>query len=223
MNDPQPKEFPSPVDWDELYPGRFIKASELGGKKLTLKIVRVSIDELVGDKGAKIRGVVTFHRDDERAAKDIALNKTNGFCLRDMFGRKVQAWVGKRVTLYPTVIESGQFKGKDCIRIWGSPDIPADIEVTITMPRKRPFVMTMHRMFPKGAGPASSASQPAPAAAPTQEEALAKVRGAQTIAALAEARKTVWGLYAAASAEVPLPVEMAANDRREALQSSEEQ
>lgn len=225
MNEPQPKTFPAPVDWDELYPGRFIKAGELQGKKLTLRILKVALDELVGEKGAKIKGIVTFARDDERAAKEFALNKTNGFCLREMFGRKVQAWLGKRVTLFPTVIETGQFKGKDCIRVWGSPDIAADIEVTIVMPRKRPVVMTMHRMLPKGAS--AAAASPSQGDAPTAEapieaEALAKVRSAKTLDALSDARKTVWGLYAAANAEVPLPVEIAANDRREALQSSVE-
>jgi len=209
--------LPTPVDWDDLYPGRFLKAGEFQGRKLTLKIARVSIDELVGEKGAKIKGVLTFERDDPKAAKDLALNKTNGFCLREMFGRHVQDWVGKRVTLFPTVIESGAFKGKDAIRIWGSPDIAQDIEVTITMPRKRPVVMTMHRMLPKGAAPAQQ-QKSTTAAAPSKDEALAKVREARTLEALADARKTVWALYAAAKTEIPIEVEAAATDRRLALE-----
>ena len=133
----EPKTLSRPVDWDELYPGRFLKAGEFKGKKPTLTIASVDIEELVGDKGPQIKGVIRFERTD----KAWALNKTNGVCLRELFGRKVQEWVGKRVTLY-----AGTWDGEECIRVWGSPDIPADRDVTIQLPRKRPFKMTMHRV-----------------------------------------------------------------------------
>lgn len=223
MSDDEQKVFPKPVDFDELYPGRFMKAGELQGRKPTLKIISVKIDELEGDKGKKIKGVITFERADPNAPKDLALNKTNGVCLREMFGRQVQAWVGKRVTLFAVTIESGTFKGKEAIRIYGSPDIERDMEVTITMPRKRPILMTMHKVV-KGSAQAqstqASTSQGTGSAstAPTTADALAKVREAKTFDALTEARKTVWGLYAAASVDVPLEVEAAATDRRLALE-----
>lgn len=134
------KVFPTPTDWDELYPGRFIKAGEFKGKKPTLTIVSVKIDELVGDKGPQIKGIITF-RETEKA---LALNKTNGICLKELFGRKVQEWVGKRVTLF-----AGTWDGEECIRVWGSPDLAEDKEVTVQLPRKRPFKMTMHRVEPK--------------------------------------------------------------------------
>src|SRR5205085_5994632 len=80
------KIFPKPVDWDELYPGRFLKAVDFKGKTVTLKISEVKIEELVGDKGPQVKGVISF----ERTEKQWALNKTNGICLKEMFGRKVQ-------------------------------------------------------------------------------------------------------------------------------------
>lgn len=129
--------LPTPMDWDELYPGRFLKAGEFKGKKPTLRIAAVKIEELVGDKGPQIKGVISF----ERTEKQWALNKTNGICLKEMFGRKVQDWVGKRVTLY-----AGTWDGEECIRVWGSPDIDADREVTVQLPRKRPFKMMMHKV-----------------------------------------------------------------------------
>lgn len=131
------KTLPTPVDWDELYPGRFLKAGEFKGKKPTLTIAAVKIEELVGDKGPQIKGVIRF----ERTEKELALNKTNGICLKEMFGRKVQEWVGKRVTLY-----AGTWDGEECIRVWGSPDIAEDRDITVQLPRKRPFKMTMHRV-----------------------------------------------------------------------------
>ena len=136
MADDKPKVLPKPVDWDDLYPGRFLKAADFKGKPVTLTISEVKIEELVGDKGPQIKGVISFDKTD----KQWALNKTNGLCLKDLFGKKVQQWVGKRVTLFPS-----QWKGDDCIRVWGSPDVEEEHEVTIQLPRKRPFQMTMHK------------------------------------------------------------------------------
>lgn len=152
MNAQQPKVLPKPVDWDELYPGRFIKVGELKGKQVTLKISDVDLEELVGDKGAQTKGVISF----EKTPKKLALNKTNGLCLREMFGKKLSEWIGKRITLFPS-----QWNGEDCIRIFGSPDIAADKEITIALPRKRPFAMTMHKTGPSvKAAPAPASPQP---------------------------------------------------------------
>jgi hypothetical protein len=129
--------FDKPVDWDQLYPGRFIKTGDLLGKNVTLKIASIDLDELEGETGKKVKGVISF----ERTEKQLALNKTNGICLKEMFGKKVQEWVGKRVTLMPSL-----WNGEDCIRIYGSPDIEVDKEITVQLPRKRPQRMTMHKV-----------------------------------------------------------------------------
>lgn len=133
----QEKVFPPPVDWDELYPGRFIKAIDLKGGKPTLTISEVEIKELVGDKGPQVKGIIHF----KGKEKALPLNKTNGICLKALFGRKVQEWVGKRVNLYAV-----PYEGDETIRIWGSPDIEADQVVDVQLPRKRPFKMTMHKV-----------------------------------------------------------------------------
>lgn len=135
----QTRIFNKPVDWDELYPGRFLKVGEFKGKQVTLKIADVDLEELVGDKGAQLKGVISF----EKTQKKLALNKTNGLCLRAMFGKKLSEWVGKRVTLFPS-----QWNGEDCIRVFGSPDIAEETEIDIQLPRKRPFKMTMHKTAP---------------------------------------------------------------------------
>jgi hypothetical protein len=152
-----PKALPKPVDWDELYPGRFIKAGDFKGKAVTLKIAFVKIEELVGDKGPQIKGVIGF----DGTEKQWALNKTNGICLKAMFGRLVQEWVGKRVTLFAST-----WDGEQCIRVFGSPEIAEDKVVQVALPRKRPFDMTMHAVKPKG-----GAATEAPAKAATEAAA----------------------------------------------------
>lgn len=132
--------FEKPTDWDQLFPGRFMKAGEFKGKKPTLTIAAVELDELEGTKGKQIKGIISF----KETEKALALNRTNGVCLKGMFGRSVQEWIGKRVTLF-----ADQWNGEDCIRVWGSPDIPEDKELVIELPRKRPIKKTMHKVLPK--------------------------------------------------------------------------
>lgn len=132
-----------PVDWDELYPGRFIKAGELQGKRVTLTIKDIDTDLLIGDDGKeKVKGVITF----EQTPKQLPLNKTNGLCLRAMFGRKLSDWIGRKIIIYPD-----KWNGEDAIRIWGSPDIKDPLDVEVKLPRRKPFFMQMRTNATEGA------------------------------------------------------------------------
>lgn len=130
-------ELSKPVDWDELYPGRFLKAGTLRGQKVTLTITEVAREKLASDKGERVKGVLSF----ERTEMQLALNKTNGICLKGMFGRILADWIGKRVTLF-----ADQWNGEACIRVWGSPDIERDAAIEVQLPRRKPFTMTMHAL-----------------------------------------------------------------------------
>lgn len=135
-----PKNRQKPSVFDQLYPGRFLKAGELLGKKVTLTIRDTDLEELVGDDGKpKAKAVVMFRETD----KQLVLCKTNGICLREMFGVQLADWVGKRVTIFPDT-----WNGEPAIRIWGSPDLQADREVQITLPRRKPFRKTLRRVDP---------------------------------------------------------------------------
>jgi hypothetical protein len=126
-------------DWDQLYPGRFFKGGDIAeGEKKVVRIASVALEDLEGDNGVKAKGILTF----EGEKMQLALNKTNGICLREMFGRKPYEWVGKRFAMFQS-----EWQQEPCIRIWGSPDIERDIDVQIDLGRRRkPFRMTMHAM-----------------------------------------------------------------------------
>jgi len=137
------KPLAKPTDWDELYDGAFLKSGELKGRKFTLTIKSVDLYELEGAKGKQKRGVIAF----KETPKLVTLNKINGLCLKAMFGRIVQGWVGKRVTIFPDVVkEAGAMQGDPCIRIWGSPDIAHDLDVTIQLRKRKPYLLTMHKV-----------------------------------------------------------------------------
>lgn len=108
------------MDFDTLYPARFLKAGEFGGRDVTYTIKAVQLEELGEDSQKKAKAVVTFGD----APKQWVMNRTNGTCLKAMFGRETDAWVGKRVTLFPANI-TDPFTGEDtiAIRVRGSPDI----------------------------------------------------------------------------------------------------
>lgn len=151
------------VDFDQLYPGRFLKAGQLLGKKVTLTIADVDTEELQGDDGkVQTKATLSFR---ETPMKHVCC-KTNGICIREMFGRKVTEWVGKRVTFFPDT-----WNGEPAIRVWGSPDIDRDIDVTVTLPRRKPFKKTM-RPVGKTAAPAKEPEPAATSDAPPDDGGL---------------------------------------------------
>jgi hypothetical protein len=139
----EPKMLPKPTNYDQLYPGRFLKAGELLGKKVTLTIADVDLEELVGDTGKpQVKCIISF----KETPKKLVACKTNGLCVREMFGKVLADWIGKRVTLF-----EDSWNGEPATRVWGSPDIAAEVEVTITLPRRRPFKKTLHKVAGKPA------------------------------------------------------------------------
>lgn len=137
MNGEEVRKHPKPTSYDQLYPGRFIKAGELLGKKVTLTIADIELEDLEGDDGKKTKCIISF----KETQKKFVACKTNGLCVREMFGKELANWMGKRITLFEDV-----WNGEPCTRIWGSPDIEEEIEVTVSLPRRRPFKKTMHKV-----------------------------------------------------------------------------
>jgi len=133
--------MPKPTNYDELYPGRFLKAGLLKGQKVTLTIKDVDLESMEDNTGKpKAKAIISFV---ERPMELVAC-KTNGLCIKAMFGKELENWKGKRVTLF-----AGQWNGEECIRVWGSPDIEAQFELQIELPRRRPFPMVMHKVADK--------------------------------------------------------------------------
>ena len=157
-----------PQNFDDLYPGRFLKAGNFHGKRVTLTIEAVAIEVLEGEKGKQDKAIVTFRE----TPRQLVLCKLNGTCIKGMFGSNVLNWKGKRVTFFPTdtIMPMPSKKGDDriCIRVWGSPDIAADLAVEFAPPRRKAFTIPMHAVKREGTPqpPAQPQSQAAPAAAP---------------------------------------------------------
>lgn len=158
---------PKPVNYDELYPGRFLKAGQLKNRDVTLRINAVDTEEMPRDDGTKrTRGILSF----ERTTMQMVLNSTNGQCIKAMFGEVLVEWIGKRITWTPETTKFGR-KTVGCIRVAGSPDMDQEsMIVEIQMPRKRPIRRTLRRTGGKVPSRPDLADPELPEREPTQDE-----------------------------------------------------
>jgi hypothetical protein len=139
------------MDFDKLYPARFLRAGEFGGRDVTLTIASVFLEELEGETGKKQKAILSF----QGTGKQLVLNKTNGLCVRAMFGRETDAWVGKRVTFYPAEIAFGD--SDLAIRVRGSPDLKEPLTFELKLPRKKGRPVTLLATKPGSAAPQQGA------------------------------------------------------------------
>src|SRR5262249_6526195 len=81
---------------DDLFPSRFLKASDLMGQRRVLTISKVTSEEIGREKTRK--PVVYF----QKCSKGLPLNKTNGKKIAEVVGSKlITDWPGKQIALYP--------------------------------------------------------------------------------------------------------------------------
>lgn len=162
---------PVPGSYSEMYPSRFLKADMLKGRKVTLTIKAIFGEDLVSaEEETKAEWVVQFVERD----LEWVMNKTGAYCLFRMFGGDPHTWVGHKITLFP---KPGTWFGEkgEAIRVWGSPELPEDMPITLKFMRKKAERnMTMHRVEAKAAVPVET--PPTPPTAPKRtlpERALA--------------------------------------------------
>lgn len=117
------------MDYETLYPGRFIRAADLKGQDVTLTFKSIAAEEIDG----KTKAVCSF----EGTKKQLVLNRTNAEAVKLMFGRETNDWLGKRVTFFPALIKDPFGDGEvGAIRVRGSPDITAPASATVQRGRK---------------------------------------------------------------------------------------
>lgn len=153
----------SELTYEKAFPGRFLKAALFEGKNVTLTIETAFLEILEGEKGKESKLILTF----VGKTMQLVCNKTNAICLKEMFSNKIPAWVGKRVMFHPTKVAFGP-KQVDAIRVYGSPDIAEDVEVSARIGRKN-FKATMRAVKP------SQATAPA---VPTQTNVDPRIQAA---------------------------------------------
>lgn len=126
------------MDWEELFPGRFLKAADLKGDT-TLTIAKVEKEKLPEDDNKKkVRGLVTFRESrlpTGEEMKQLVLNRTNATAIKGMFGAETNGWHGKRITLFPVTVDAFGEQAS-AIRVKGSPDLREAIQFEARVGRK---------------------------------------------------------------------------------------
>ena len=107
------------ADYRTMFDSEWVRAWDLGGRALTVTIVKVAAGVLENQKARKKdkKPVVWF----KGAQKPLALNKTNAKTIAQLYGNDTTAWIGKTITIYPTRTQFGN-EEVDCIRI--KPEMP---------------------------------------------------------------------------------------------------
>jgi hypothetical protein len=123
--------------------GQFIAATDFGipgvidAKEPTFTLGRCARETIADMKKVgkeKEAGIVYF----SDYPRGWVMNSTNLQCLRALFGEETDDWTGKRVTLFTMPTNTGPG-----IRIKGSPDLTAPVDVVVKLPKKAPIRMTL--------------------------------------------------------------------------------
>jgi hypothetical protein len=97
---------------NEIFPSRYLKASDLAGKPLVVEIERAPTETLGTGSEAEKKTVLHFRGD----TKPLPLNMTNWDTVATIGGDDTDDWPGHRIELFPTTTTL-RGNSTDCIRI----------------------------------------------------------------------------------------------------------
>ena len=98
---------------NDLFPSKYFKAADLGGKPITLVIKTASVEPMKNMQGGTDDKLVLGF---VNQAKSLVVNRTNYDAIADLHGDETDGWPGKRVELYPSKASVGG-RSVDCVRV----------------------------------------------------------------------------------------------------------
>ena len=115
----QHKGKPDMTSIDELSPpSNSLKAADLDGSEATLTIKSYvvkefdEVDKKTGDGFTVRKPIFSF----EETEKTFVCNKTNRETIAHVYGKEMDGWIGKPITLFPTMVSFGD-KMVEAIRV----------------------------------------------------------------------------------------------------------
>lgn len=100
--------------WKEMTDREYLFAFDLKGKDCTVTIDKVTAGTLVNGTKKTRKPLVFFKESKE--GKPLGMNATNCKTVAALYGTDTDAWIGKRITLYPTTTSFGG-ETVECIRV----------------------------------------------------------------------------------------------------------
>jgi hypothetical protein len=128
--------------------GTYITAAELVGKEPTLTISRVTLEKVESMKiaddtgGGKMKDRVIVYFEESKSGRGWLLNRTNAECIKELWGRETDDWIGHKITLHTMPVRVGP-KVEPGIRVKGTPEIDKPRTFDLKLPRKKPQPYTL--------------------------------------------------------------------------------
>lgn len=97
---------------NEQFPSKYLKAADLQGRNVTVKMGRVEQEDINGDKK-----LILYFQGKERG---VVLNKTNANNIASLYGGETEDWYGKEITLVEAMVDY-QGKSVPAIRMRAPP------------------------------------------------------------------------------------------------------
>mgnify|MGYP001581960348 CR=1 FL=1 len=120
---------------NDQFPSKYLKASDLKGREVTVTIARIEMEALA--QGEKPKPVLYFVGKE----KGVVMNKTNAMNLAAGYGPETEDWLNMPVVLFP-VWTDFQGKSVEAIRIRPAPRQPVQRQPASADPRPTPPVQT---------------------------------------------------------------------------------
>ena len=95
---------------NEVYPSKYISASDLNGQNVRVTIARVDIEKI----GTDTKPVVYF----KGKQKGLVCNKTNGKTIAMLYGDETDDWTGGELILF-TIMTDYQGRPVEAVRVRG--------------------------------------------------------------------------------------------------------
>ena len=95
---------------NDMFPSKYLKASDVGDTDLALTIVAVDEETIGQGSDADIKSVVYF----SETPKGMVLNKTNAKAIASLYGDESDDWAGTQIRLYATEVD---FKGEQMLAL----------------------------------------------------------------------------------------------------------
>lgn len=112
------------TDYRSLYGKEWVGSWDIpDGKDITVTITDVTGGELTSVGGRKSKKPVLTLKG---TTKKLAINATNGKTIATMYGKHIEGWIGKKITLYKSTTRDPSGDGEtECVRV--RPRVPGAI------------------------------------------------------------------------------------------------
>lgn len=87
---------------NDLFPSKYLKAHDLGGKAYTLTIRTVTLEDVGHGAEKESKLAIAF----EKATKLMLVNRTNAMIIASLYGPETDQWKGKAVVVYSARVKA---------------------------------------------------------------------------------------------------------------------